>query len=81
MPEEIEELEGYGISKIFSPDDGMQLGLQGMIDAMLRECDFPTAQFRNGSTGPASKSNHLGLARVLSAVAAAGQAAGLLQVG
>ncbi|MFV1980422.1 MAG: cobalamin B12-binding domain-containing protein, partial [Rhodothermia bacterium] len=33
VPEEISELEAYGISRIFSPDDGMKLGLQGMIDS------------------------------------------------
>lgn len=33
-------LEDYGISKVFSVDDGMKLGLQGMIDVMLRRCDY-----------------------------------------
>jgi isobutyryl-CoA mutase len=40
VPEEIRELEAYGVAKIFSPEDGMRLGLQGMIDQMIRECDF-----------------------------------------
>ncbi|MEM8484154.1 MAG: methylmalonyl-CoA mutase family protein [Bacteroidota bacterium] len=39
---EIEELEAYGIAKIFSPEAGMQLGLQGMINYMLEQCDFDT---------------------------------------
>ncbi len=43
VPEEIEELQAYGISRIFSPDDGMELGLRGMIDIMIRDCDFSTA--------------------------------------
>ena len=42
VQEEIDELEAHGITKIFSPDDGMKLGLQGMIDYMLKECDFLT---------------------------------------
>ncbi len=42
VPEEIQELEAYGIRKIFHPEDGMTLGLQGMIDYMLRETDFRT---------------------------------------
>ncbi len=42
VPEEIAELEAYGVAKIFSPEDGMRLGLQGMIDHMLRETDFAT---------------------------------------
>lgn len=42
VPHEIEELEAYGITKIFHPEHGMELGLQGMIDHMLREADFET---------------------------------------
>lgn len=39
---EIAELEAYGIAKIFSPEDGMRMGLEGMIDYMLQQTDFPT---------------------------------------
>lgn len=42
IPREIKELHEYGIAKIFSPEDGRQFGLQGMIEYMLKECDFPT---------------------------------------
>lgn len=42
IPREIKELHDYGIARIFSPDDGRELGLQGMINLMLQECDFPT---------------------------------------
>ena len=41
VPEEIAELEAYGITKIFSPEEGMQRGLQGMVNFMLEECDVP----------------------------------------
>ncbi|MDB5098333.1 MAG: methylmalonyl-CoA mutase [Cyanobacteria bacterium RYN_339] len=44
VPAEIQELEAYGVAKIFSPDDGRELGLQGMIDAMLRETDYAMAE-------------------------------------
>ena len=40
VPEEIEELHAYGLARIFSPEDGLQLGLRGMIDIMMRECDY-----------------------------------------
>jgi methylmalonyl-CoA mutase len=40
IPEEIRELEEYGINKIFSPEDGRRMGLQGMINLMLEESDF-----------------------------------------
>lgn len=42
MPREMKELHDYGIARIFSPDDGRKLGLQGMINLMLKECDYPT---------------------------------------
>ncbi|MCX2574586.1 methylmalonyl-CoA mutase family protein [Pedobacter sandarakinus] len=42
LPSEIEELEAYGISKIYSPDDGRKMGLQGMINDMLVKTDFIT---------------------------------------
>jgi methylmalonyl-CoA mutase len=40
VPEEIAEIEGYGVHKIFSPEDGRKMGLQGMINLVLKECDF-----------------------------------------
>jgi methylmalonyl-CoA mutase len=40
VPDEIAEIEGYGVRKIFSPEDGRRMGLQGMINLMLQECDF-----------------------------------------
>ncbi len=42
LPEEIKELEEYGIVRIYSPDDGMKLGLQGMINDLMEKSDFPT---------------------------------------
>ena len=44
LPEEITELHDYGIDRIFSPDDGRELGLQGMINEVLRQCDFAVGQ-------------------------------------
>ncbi|NIQ94706.1 MAG: methylmalonyl-CoA mutase family protein, partial [Desulfuromonadales bacterium] len=42
IPDEIEELHDYGVCKIFSPEDGRKLGLQGMINHKLQQCDFAT---------------------------------------
>jgi len=42
LPTEIEELHAYGIAKIYSPDDGRTLGLEGMIEEVVRACDFDT---------------------------------------
>jgi methylmalonyl-CoA mutase len=48
FPTEIEELHAYGITRIYSPDDGRAMGLQGMINDMLEKCDFPTGANLNG---------------------------------
>jgi len=40
LPSEADELHKYGITKIYSPDDGRHLGLQGMINDLLQKCDF-----------------------------------------
>ncbi|RMH69664.1 MAG: methylmalonyl-CoA mutase [Gemmatimonadetes bacterium] len=40
VPREIKELHAYGIARIFSPEDGRRMGLQGMINLMLEECDW-----------------------------------------
>ena len=39
LPQEIEELQSYGIAKIYSPDDGRKMGLEGMIEDVLKRCD------------------------------------------
>jgi len=44
VPEEIEELESYGITKIYSPEDGTKMGLQGMINNMIQSMDFSTVK-------------------------------------
>src|SRR5688572_20864967 len=38
LPAEIEELHRYGITKIYSPDDGRKMGLEGMIEEVIAEC-------------------------------------------
>jgi isobutyryl-CoA mutase len=42
IPKEIKELHDYGIARIFSPEDGRKYGLNGMIELMIKECDFAT---------------------------------------
>lgn len=42
LPSEIEELHQYGITKIYSPDDGRRLGLEGMIEEVLEQCKAPS---------------------------------------
>jgi len=40
LPEEIRLLHQYGITRIYSPDDGRQMGLEGMIEDLIKHCDF-----------------------------------------
>ncbi|KAF0129033.1 MAG: methylmalonyl-CoA mutase [Bacteroidetes bacterium] len=44
LPAEMEELHNYGITRIYSPDDGRSMGLQGMINDLLEKSDFPTGK-------------------------------------
>jgi len=43
LPSEIKDLMDYGITRIYSPDDGRKMGLQGMINDMIETCDFNVA--------------------------------------
>ncbi|HKQ27231.1 MAG TPA: methylmalonyl-CoA mutase family protein, partial [Burkholderiales bacterium] len=44
VPNEIEELHRYGVSRVYTPEDGQRMGLQGMINDMLARCDFDPTQ-------------------------------------
>ena len=44
LPSEIEALHAYGIERIYHPDDGRAMGLQGMIDDLIRRADFATVR-------------------------------------
>ncbi|OWK74594.1 cobalamin-binding protein [Flavobacteriaceae bacterium JJC] len=44
LPEEIKDLMNYGVTRIYSPDDGRELGLQGMIDDLVQKSDYVTGE-------------------------------------
>jgi methylmalonyl-CoA mutase len=48
LPEEIKDLMDYGITRIYSPDDGREMGLQGMINDLVQTADSPTLAVPNG---------------------------------
>ena len=75
VPEEIRELETYGITKIYSPEDGASMGLQGIINHMTRELDFPVVGAGDLDLATLSPDNKLMVARMMTAVeqAVAGQ--------
>ncbi|RZI44008.1 methylmalonyl-CoA mutase [Herbaspirillum sp. HC18] len=45
VPAEIADLHGYGVSRIFSPEDGQRLGLAGMILSMIADCDVDLSSY------------------------------------
>jgi methylmalonyl-CoA mutase len=67
LPEEIKELMDYGITRIYSPDDGRELGLQGMINDMIAKCDFPTGENIDFNIDSLSKKDDALLAKAISA--------------
>ena len=68
LPEEIEELHAYGITRVYSPDDGRALGLQGMINDLLEKSDFPRGKGENIDIKEITSGNRLAIARYISAV-------------
>ncbi len=67
LPHEIQELHDYGITRIYSPDDGREMGLQGMINDLLSRCDFPTGTRITDEPESLSATNHRAIARLISA--------------
>jgi methylmalonyl-CoA mutase len=67
LPDEIRELQRYGIERIYSPDDGREMGLQGMINDMLSRCDFPTGKNVKLDFNNLTGRNPRDLARLISA--------------
>jgi len=67
LPEEIEKLEAYGIAKIYHPDDGRSMGLQGMINDLIQKSDFATGQHLNGEIDSFRTRNKMSIARIISA--------------
>jgi methylmalonyl-CoA mutase len=67
LPAEIADLESYGVTKIYHPDDGRAMGLQGMINDLVMKSDFPTGKNINAEEQSFRKMNKMAIARVISA--------------
>jgi methylmalonyl-CoA mutase len=67
LPSEIEELQAYGITRIYHPDDGRSMGLQGMINDMIQRCDFALGDVLNGEIDLIPEKNVPSIARIISA--------------
>ncbi len=67
LPEEIAELQAYGITRLYHPDDGRSMGLQGMINDMLQKCDYPTGNHLTDEVAQLKDKNFKSIARLISA--------------
>ena len=69
LPEEIEDIMSYGIDRIYSPDDGRELGLQGMIDDLVKRSDFATGKdITADDLDSINFENSTSIAKIISAV-------------
>lgn len=66
LPSEIKELMDYGIDRIYSPDDGREMGLQGMINDLVEQSDFAIGDSLNGEVKTLANKNPRDIARVIS---------------
>ena len=67
LPKEIKELMEYGITRIYSPDDGRELGLQGMINDLVQKADFAIGNVLNKEVNGLKKKEIGSIARIISA--------------
>ena len=68
VADEISELEAYGVTKIYSPEDGATMGLQGMANHMIEQMDFSTLDYHKLEPETLSRSNIRGLSGYITAM-------------
>ena len=66
LPDEIADLQAYGITRIYAPDDGRAMGLQGMINDLVQKSDFPMGNVLNGEFNHLEEKNPTAIARLIS---------------
>jgi len=66
LPEEIKNLMDYGITRIYAPDDGRALGLQGMINDLVKTADFALGEVLDVSMDSLANKEIGSIARVIS---------------
>lgn len=67
LPSEIAELQAYGIERIYAPDDGRAMGLQGMINDLVERSDYPIGDKLEGELSHIEEKNPTAIARLISA--------------
>ncbi|RLA37657.1 MAG: methylmalonyl-CoA mutase [Gammaproteobacteria bacterium] len=68
VPDEIKELHDYGVARIFSPEDGQSLGLQGMIQVMIDDCRAHSSAYRPDGLDQLRAGDRRTLARFVTAL-------------
>jgi methylmalonyl-CoA mutase len=68
VPDEIKDLEAYGVCKIYSPEDGAMLGLQGMINHLVSQIDFSTLPYHTLNTDKLNADNFSEVSGFITAV-------------
>jgi len=68
IPAEVSELEDYGVTRIYTPEDGQRMGLQGMIDDMVQHSDFDPGQKAMQSLDELQAGDWAGLARLITSL-------------
>ncbi len=68
IPDEIKEMEAYGVTKIYSPEDGAKMGLQGMVNHMVEHMDFSTTQGKDFDVAGLSPDDTYKVANLITAV-------------
>ncbi len=66
LPNEIKELQDYGIAKIYSPDDGRKMGLQGMINDLVKGSDYAVGEKFNHTIEDIKNKNVNAIASLIS---------------
>jgi len=68
VPDEVKALHDYGVARIYSPEDGQKMGLQGMINDMLARCDFDPSQYAPKDLKALKAGDRRALAQIITAL-------------
>src|SRR5512137_1430328 len=68
VADEIRELQAYGVERIYSPEDGQKMGLQGMINDMVRRCDEDLSKYAPRDLKAVKAGDRRALSRLITAL-------------
>src|SRR5437773_9353151 len=68
VADEVRDLQSYGVARIYTPEDGQKMGLQGMINDMLERCDEDLSQYAPRDLKGLKRGDRRALARLITAL-------------